>query len=69
LKTCNTVTLKGPMVRFAQYTLRSGSNVQLLDIWSGLDSGPYMHFLHFIWAVGAVLAPLIGKNTQISCPK
>jgi hypothetical protein len=46
-------------------SLLLGGNVQLLDIWTGYDSGPYMHALHFVWAIGALLAPLIG-NLKVS---
>lgn len=52
---------------FGSGAFDTGGNVQMLDIWTGRDSGPYMHSLHFIWSVGAVLAPLIAvpflKNT------
>ena len=36
-------------------------NILLLHIWSGRDSGPYMHALHFTFGIGAFLAPLISR--------
>lgn len=41
--------------------LDTGCNVLILDIWTGGDSGPYMHSLHFVFGVGAFLAPVLAK--------
>ncbi len=30
-----------------------------LSIWRGLNSGPYMHSLHFCYSLGALIAPLL----------
>ena len=52
-------------------SLASGGNVLILDCWKGGDSGPYIHSIHFSFAIGAFVAPLIavpflGKNaTQL----
>ena len=39
----------------------TGGNVLILNIWSGRDSGPYMHALHFTFGLGAFLAPVIAR--------
>ena len=36
-----------------------GGNVLCLDIWKGMNSGPYMHSIHFSFSVGAFIAPLM----------
>ena len=36
----------------------------LLDVWRGRDSGPYMHALHFMFGMGAFLAPVLGRYTM-----
>ena len=41
----------------------SGGQVLLLNIWRDGDSGPYMHALHFMFGMGAFLAPVIGECT------
>jgi len=41
--------------------LDTGSQVLLLDVWRGRDSGPYMHALHFMFGIGAFLAPVIAR--------
>jgi FHS family Na+ dependent glucose MFS transporter 1 len=35
--------------------------VLCLEIWDGLNGGPYMHSMHFSFSVGALLAPVIAK--------
>ena len=30
-----------------------------MRVWRGRDSGPYMHSIHFSFAVGAFIAPLV----------
>ncbi len=32
-----------------------------LSVWRGLDVGPYMHSIHFSYAVGAFVAPLVAS--------
>ena len=39
--------------------LDTGGNVLCLDTWSDGEAGPYMHSIHFSFALGAFLAPLI----------
>ena len=41
-----------------------GGQVLLLDVWRGRDSGPYMHALHFMFGMGAFLAPVLGRYTM-----
>ncbi len=31
----------------------------ILDIWRGLNGGPYMHSIHFSFSLGAFLSPII----------
>jgi FHS family Na+ dependent glucose MFS transporter 1 len=50
-------------------SLDTGGNVQMLDIWTGRDSGPYMHALSFVWSVGAVLAPLVAMPFLKNVPE
>ena len=35
--------------------------MQCLEIWRGLNPGPYLHSLHFSYSFGAFLAPLLAK--------
>lgn len=46
---------------FASGALDTGGNVLCLNIWSDSpsDAGPFMHSIHFSFAIGAFLAPLI----------
>ena len=53
-----TVALLGGL---ASGSLDTGGNVLLLNIWSGRDSGPYMHALHFTFGIGAFLAPVVAR--------
>ena len=46
--------------------LDTGSQVLLLDVWRGRDSGPYMHALHFMFGMGAFLAPVIARPFLIN---
>ena len=32
-----------------------------LDIWSGSDSGPHVHSIHFMFSFGCFLAPVISE--------
>ena len=32
-----------------------------LEIWSGLDCSPHIHSIHFCYAFGAFLAPLLAS--------
>jgi len=41
--------------------LDTGGQVLLLDVWRGRDSGPYMHALHFMYGIGAFLAPVLAR--------
>ena len=34
----------------------------MLNIWKGRESGPYMHTLHFMFGIGAFIAPVIGEK-------
>ena len=48
---------------WAMGSLDTGGNVLCLDIWRGeSDSGPYMHSIHFSYAFGSFLAPVVGEN-------
>ena len=38
----------------------------LLDVWRGRDSGPYMHALHFMFGIGAFLAPVVARPFLIN---
>ena len=41
-------------------SLDTGGNVLCLDIWSdGQQAGPYMHSIHFSFALGAFIAPVL----------
>ena len=53
-----TVALLGGL---ASGSLDTGGNVLLLHTWSGRDSGPYMHALHFTFGIGAFLAPVVAR--------
>lgn len=37
----------------------AGGNIICLHVWRGLDSGPAMHSIHFSFAAGGFLAPLL----------
>ena len=56
-----TVALLGGL---ASGSLDTGGNVLLLNIWSGRDSGPYMHALHFTFGIGAFLAPVVAGHSS-----
>ena len=49
------------MSSFSAGALDTGGNVLCLDVWSAEkgEAGPYMHSIHFSFAIGAFLAPLI----------
>ena len=47
------------LLSFASGSLDAGGNVLILDCWQGGDAGPYMHSIHFSFALGAFLAPLL----------
>ena len=59
---------------FNSGALDAGGNVLCLDVWQGRDGGPYMHSIHFSFAIGAFLSPLIaipflsnpGEQTKIT---
>eukprot|EP00094_Tigriopus_californicus_P009410 TCALIF_09073-PA protein Name:"Similar to Naglt1 Sodium-dependent glucose transporter 1 (Rattus norvegicus)" AED:0.14 eAED:0.14 QI:47/0.33/0.25/0.75/0.33/0.5/4/0/416 len=36
-------------------------NVLCLDIWSGFDSGPHIHSIHFCYSFGAFFAPILAS--------
>ena len=44
---------------FSSGSLDTGGNVLCLDVWKDGDAGPYMHSIHFSFAIGAFLAPVI----------
>ena len=46
---------------YNQFVAFLGGNVLLLDAWRGLDSGPYMHSIHFAFGSGAFLAPVFAE--------
>lgn len=37
----------------------AAGNLMCLTIWRGFNSGPYMHSIHFSFAAGSLLAPLL----------
>jgi FHS family Na+ dependent glucose MFS transporter 1 len=39
--------------------LETGGNVLILDVWRGHDSGPPLHMVHFGYAIGTVIGPLM----------
>ena len=45
---------------FASGSLDTGGNVLVLDCWQNSDSGPYLHTIHFSFALGSFLAPILG---------
>ena len=45
---------------FASGGLEAAADVWIAEIW-GTECGPYVQMLHFIFAFGAILAPLITK--------
>eukprot|EP00095_Tigriopus_kingsejongensis_P006926 maker-scaffold44_size478958-snap-gene-3.25 protein:Tk06926 transcript:maker-scaffold44_size478958-snap-gene-3.25-mRNA-1 annotation:"sodium-dependent glucose transporter 1" len=38
-----------------------GSNVLCMELWRGLNAGPYMHSLHLSFSIGGFLAPILSK--------
>jgi len=46
---------------FSSGIIHTASNVLLMDIWSGRNSSPYMYTLHFMFACGAFVAPLVAR--------
>ena len=44
---------------FASGSLDTGGNVLVLDCWQNSDSGPYLHSIHFSFALGSFLAPIL----------
>ena len=44
---------------FANGSLDAGGNVLCLDIWRNDNSGPWVHSIHFSFAIGAFFAPII----------
>jgi len=46
---------------FSNGIIHTASNVLLMDIWSGRNSSPYMYTLHFMFACGAFVAPLVAR--------
>jgi len=49
----------GAVQGFVSGALDTGGNVLCLYVWRDGDSGPWMHAIHFGYAAGAFLAPLI----------
>ena len=54
---------------FATGSLDTGGNVLCLALWEDGDAGPWMHSIHFSFALGAFLSPVIalpflGKNPE-----
>lgn len=47
------------LASFACGFLDTGGNVLVLDTWKNDDVGPYMHSIHFSFAIGAFLAPIL----------
>ena len=57
------------LLSFASGSLDAGGNVLILDCWQDKDAGPYMHSIHFSFALGAFMAPLLavpflGNNSR-----
>jgi len=46
---------------FCNGIVHTASNVLLMDIWSGRNSSPYLYTLHFMFACGAFVAPLVAR--------
>ena len=44
---------------FANGSLDAGGNVLCLDIWRNDNSGPWVHSIHFSFAIGAFLSPIL----------
>ena len=44
---------------FSGGSLDTGGNVLCLDTWQNGEAGPWMHSIHFSFAIGAFLAPVI----------
>jgi len=64
LPRCTTISLMYVVSFFAGFgsgALDTGCNVLILDIWTGGESGPYMHSLHFVFGIGAFVAPVLAK--------
>ncbi len=47
------------MQSFFSGSLDAGGNVLCMDTWQGYDGAPYLHSIHFSFAMGAFLAPLV----------
>ncbi|KFV64276.1 Sodium-dependent glucose transporter 1, partial [Dryobates pubescens] len=54
------LTVLMSVIGAAMGVLDTGGNVVILSTW-GVESGPHMQALHFSFAVGAFLAPLLAK--------
>lgn len=48
-------------VGFLIAAVHTGGNVLCLDIWSGFDSGPHIHSIHFCYSFGAFFAPILAS--------
>ena len=58
---------------FASGSLDTGGNVLVLDCWKHGDSGPYLHSIHFSFALGSFLAPILAipflsESSNITTP-
>jgi hypothetical protein len=51
--------LTSGLASFSGGSLDAGGNVLCLEIWDGGDAGPYLHSIHFSFAIGAFLAPVL----------
>jgi MFS family permease len=47
------------LVSFSGGVLEPVGNLLCLEIWDDGDAGPYMHSIHFSFAIGAFLAPIV----------
>lgn len=60
---CRKLLLLGAMIMFQGLSmgfLDTGGNLMCLQTWES-DSGPHMQALHFAFAIGAFLAPMVAK--------
>jgi FHS family Na+ dependent glucose MFS transporter 1 len=51
--------LMSGLASFSSGAIVPGGNVLCLEIWNDGDAGPYMHSIHFSFAIGAFLAPVL----------
>ena len=47
------------LTSFVSGALDAGGNVLCLDTWQNDDAGPWMNSIHFSFAIGVFIAPLV----------